>query len=124
MAALQAKQLKRRGELARSFGKPNIIIEPNPFEMLRNFVRNSDAIVFQLQVGTALGVAPSAHRASAYRDPAERAAPDTAAPALSQGSAPGARQRERRIRRCAAREHGNIGAQTINMTNPARTVTF
>ena len=119
MAALQVKRLKRRGELARSFGKPSIIIESNSFEMPRHFVRTSDAIMFQVQVGAALGIAPSAHR-----DPAERAAPAKPAHALSQGIARGVRQRERRIRRCAAREHGNIGARAINMTDPARTLTF
>jgi hypothetical protein len=119
VAALQVKRLKRRVELARSFGKPSIIIESNSFEMPHNFVRTSDAIMFQVQVGTALGVAPSAHR-----DPAEMAAPATPGQALSQGIARGARQRERRIRRCAAREHGNIGARTINMTDPARRLTF
>ena len=84
MAALQVKRLKRRVELARSFGKPSIIIESNSFEMPRHFVRTSDAIMFQVQVGAALGIAPSAHR-----DPAERAAPAKPAHALSQGIARG-----------------------------------
>jgi len=52
VAALQVKRLKRRVELARSFGKPSIIIESNPFEMLRHFVRTSDAITLQVQVGS------------------------------------------------------------------------
>ena len=52
MAALQVKRLKRRVELARSFGKPSIIIESNSFEMPRNVVRTSDGITLQVQVGT------------------------------------------------------------------------
>jgi len=52
VAALQVKRLKRRVELARSSGKPSIIIESNSFEMPRHFVRTSDAITFQVQVGT------------------------------------------------------------------------
>lgn len=40
---------------ARSSLAPNVVLESNSFEMLRNFVRGSDAISFQIQVGTALG---------------------------------------------------------------------
>lgn len=42
------------GFFARSSLEPNVVIESNSFEMLRNFVRTSDAITFQVQVGTAL----------------------------------------------------------------------
>ncbi|PAS92787.1 MAG: LysR family transcriptional regulator [Candidatus Dactylopiibacterium carminicum] len=39
---------------ARSSLTPNVVLESNSFEMLRNFVRGSDAVSFQIQVGTAL----------------------------------------------------------------------
>ena len=39
---------------ARSSLKPNMVLESNSFEMLRNFVRTNDAISFQIQVGTPL----------------------------------------------------------------------
>jgi DNA-binding transcriptional LysR family regulator len=42
---------------ARSSLEPSIVLESNSFEMLRNFVRTSEAITFQVQVGTALGQA-------------------------------------------------------------------
>ena len=42
------------GFFARSSLKPDVVMESNSFEMLRNFVRTSDAITFQVQVGTAL----------------------------------------------------------------------
>jgi DNA-binding transcriptional LysR family regulator len=40
---------------ARSSLAPNVVLESNSFEMLRNFVRGTDAISFQIQVGAALG---------------------------------------------------------------------
>ena len=39
---------------ARSSLKPNVVLESNSFEMLRNFVRTNDAVSFQIQVGTPL----------------------------------------------------------------------
>ncbi len=42
------------GFFARSSLMPNVVLESNSFEMLRNFVRGNDAISFQIQVGTAL----------------------------------------------------------------------
>lgn len=39
---------------ARSSLSPNVVLESNSFEMLRNFVRGNDAVSFQIQVGTAL----------------------------------------------------------------------
>ena len=39
---------------ARSSLKPNMVLESNSFEMLRNFVRTNDAVSFQIQVGTPL----------------------------------------------------------------------
>lgn len=39
---------------ARSSLEPNVVLESNSFEMLRKLVRQSDAITFQIQVGTAL----------------------------------------------------------------------
>jgi DNA-binding transcriptional LysR family regulator len=40
---------------ARSSLAPNVVLESNSFEMLRNFVRGTDAISFQIQVGASLG---------------------------------------------------------------------
>ncbi|MDB5799232.1 MAG: LysR family transcriptional regulator [Rhodocyclales bacterium] len=40
---------------ARSSLAPNVVLESNSFEMLRNFVRGTDTISFQIQVGAALG---------------------------------------------------------------------
>ena len=42
------------GFFARSSLKPNVVLESNSFEMLRNFVRTNDAVSFQIQVGTPL----------------------------------------------------------------------
>lgn len=42
------------GFFARSSLKSNVVLESNSFEMLRNFVRTSDAVSFQIQVGTPL----------------------------------------------------------------------
>jgi DNA-binding transcriptional LysR family regulator len=43
------------GFFARSSLKPNVVLESNSFEMLRNYVRGNDAVSFQIQVGTPLG---------------------------------------------------------------------
>ena len=40
------------GFFARSSLQPNVVLESNSFEMLRNFVRSNDAVSFQIQVGT------------------------------------------------------------------------
>ncbi len=40
------------GFFARSSLNPNVVLESNSFEMLRNFVRSNDAVSFQIQVGT------------------------------------------------------------------------
>lgn len=40
------------GFFARSSLKPNVVLESNSFEMLRNYVRGNDAVSFQVQVGT------------------------------------------------------------------------
>ncbi|MEO7403557.1 MAG: LysR family transcriptional regulator, partial [Burkholderiales bacterium] len=42
------------GFFARSSLQPQIALESNSFEMLRNFVRTNDALSFQIQVGTPL----------------------------------------------------------------------
>ena len=39
---------------ARSSLKPNVVLESNSFEMLRNYVRSGDGVSFQIQVGTPL----------------------------------------------------------------------
>ncbi|MDQ8022576.1 MAG: LysR substrate-binding domain-containing protein [Moraxellaceae bacterium] len=39
---------------ARSSLNPQVVLESNSFEMLRNFVRGNDAVSFQIQVGAAL----------------------------------------------------------------------
>jgi DNA-binding transcriptional LysR family regulator len=43
------------GFFARSSLKPNVVLESNSFEMLRNYVRGNDAVSFQIPVGTPLG---------------------------------------------------------------------
>ena len=40
------------GFFACSSLQPNVVLESNSFEMLRNFVRSNDAVSFQIQVGT------------------------------------------------------------------------
>ena len=42
------------GFFARSSLQPNVVLESNSFEMLRNYVRTGDAVSFQIQVGTPL----------------------------------------------------------------------
>lgn len=42
------------GFFARSSLQPNVVLESNSFEMLRNYVRGNDAVSFQVQVGTPL----------------------------------------------------------------------
>ncbi len=43
------------GFFAHSSLKPEVALESNSFELLRNFVRSNDAVSFQIQVGTPLG---------------------------------------------------------------------
>lgn len=40
--------------LARRSLEPRIVLESNSFEMLRHFVRSNDAIIFKIEIGTAL----------------------------------------------------------------------
>ncbi len=42
------------GFFARSSLKPQIVLESNSFEMLRNYVRSNDSVSFQIQIGTPL----------------------------------------------------------------------